>query len=110
MKKRVLIAIKGIENENLNEIKEVENAIEKIKSFARHSENLNKYQFVTENAEMQGENNNNNNNLYLSLNIEVEGLEDILGSIATLTAKLKIEIEKLDKAITMSIEKAPTIK
>lgn len=105
MKKKLIVSLKGIENENLKEIKEVERAIEKIKRFARNANDLNEYSFVSENAESYG-NENKENNLCIAMTVETEGLEDILGNIKTLTEKLKTEIERMDKAIIIGIEKA----
>lgn len=107
MKKRIFVKVAGVENENLSKINEVKNAIETIRRFARDVRNLTEScRSIDETAVMQGKV-DAENNLYLRMTIEVEGLEDILGNIATLTEKIKTEIEKMDKAIIIGMEKEP---
>lgn len=107
MKKMLYVKVVGIENENLKEIKKVENAIATIKNFARHTGDL--YESMSpicEIATMQGEE-NKENSLLLSIAVEVEELEDIMGNIAALTEKLKTEIRKIDKAVITRMGKEP---
>lgn len=104
MKRRILVRVEGVENENLKEIKKVKNAVETIRDFARSTRNLtDSILSVNEKAVLQGEE-NAESNLCLSMTVDVEGLEDIMGNIAALTEKLKTEIEKMDKAIITGIE------
>lgn len=111
MKKRILARVAGVENENLGEIKKVKDAVDTIRDFARHTRNLTENTLSAEEKVVVHGEENKNNSLYLSMVVDVEGLEDIMGSIAALTEKLKTEIEKMDEAIIIGIgkrEKSPS--
>lgn len=105
MKRRVLVAVKGIKNENLDQIQKVSDAIETIKKFAREAKALVEREVISEETYESEE--KDPNELLISMVVEIDGLEDVLGNIGILAEKLKTEIRKMDKAIAIGLGTAP---
>ena len=109
MERKILMKVKGIENENLRRIEEVREAIRIINKFARDMGRLDGYFSITsicENVELCGDK-KEENGLYFAITVETGMLEEIMANVKDLAEKLNTELKKIDRAIIMGLEKAP---